>query len=402
MVCKYCGLSHGGHRASTAKADQCQACGVKSGLHYGDTQRGFKTYNADGTIHDTTCRLNPTTEIVEVTVNAASVTDESTKQAIKALEANHLANARAITELSSTSQRIDTAVTLQAKAQEDQAVDLSKLFDSVAEIDQRLARVAAAEPVIVHIDKMPGSPINVGRQHYRYAGLLIRVGGNLNVAMVGPAGSGKTTAAYWVAQALGLDFYPQSVGPQTSKTDLLGYMSATGDYIPSVAYLAYKHGGLWLIDEMDAANPAVLTIVNALVANRVAGFPNGETVERHADFRVVAAMNTYGRGADGLYVGRAVLDAATLDRFIRYFWDYDWELTAEIAGDIEWTRYCEKLFGIASDLRLKVVIGPRAAINGAIMKRLGIDRADIELETIWSTMDVDARNKLQARANEAA
>lgn len=47
------------------------------------------------------------------------------------------------------------------------------------------------------------------------------VAARVNVWLVGPAGSGKTSAAENVARDLGLKFYSKSVGPQTSESALL-------------------------------------------------------------------------------------------------------------------------------------------------------------------------------------
>ena len=61
------------------------------------------------------------------------------------------------------------------------------------------------------------------------------------------------------------------------------------------------------------------------LANGYMAFPH-ETIDRHPDFRIIAAANTWGKGADLQYVGRNALDAATLDRFDNIFFDYDRKL----------------------------------------------------------------------------
>ena len=48
-----------------------------------------------------------------------------------------------------------------------------------------------------------------------------------------------------VAKALGLAFYFISVGLQTSKSDLVGYMSATGAYVTTHLRQAYEFGGVF-------------------------------------------------------------------------------------------------------------------------------------------------------------
>lgn len=52
-----------------------------------------------------------------------------------------------------------------------------------------------------------------------------------NIMLVGPTGSGKTVLCDNIAEALKLKFYPMSVGLQTTKSDLLGYMNANGVYV---------------------------------------------------------------------------------------------------------------------------------------------------------------------------
>ena len=71
-----------------------------------------------------------------------------------------------------------------------------------------------------------------------------------------------------------------------------------------------------MLDEMDASIPEVLVILNAAIANRYFDFPAPiGYVEANPNFRVIAAGNTTGHGADFEYVGRNQLDGASLDRF---------------------------------------------------------------------------------------
>lgn len=135
-----------------------------------------------------------------------------------------------------------------------------------------------------------------------------------HVAMVGPAGTGKSTIGEQASEALGLPFYALSVGPQTSESKIFGYMDATGNYRPTLFRQAYEHGGVFLFDEVDSGNPAVLTSINSALANGHCAFPDG-MVKRHEDFRCIATANTYGTGPDRQYVGRQKMDAAFMDRF---------------------------------------------------------------------------------------
>ena len=154
----------------------------------------------------------------------------------------------------------------------------------------------------------------LGPQHHMFEKLLNKVQHGINVVMVGDAGSGKTRAPREVAKALKLPFYLIPLGPMTSKSDLLGFINGAGKYVYSLLCRAYEHGGVVLLDEMDAANPAGLTICNGLLDSVEAGFAD-KMRERHKDCHFIAAMNTWGRGADAQFVGRAQLDAATLNRW---------------------------------------------------------------------------------------
>jgi MoxR-like ATPase len=95
----------------------------------------------------------------------------------------------------------------------------------------------------------------------------------------------------------------------------------------------FKNGGLFLLDEMDAADPNVLLTVNAAPANGHMETPNPHEpiIQRHPNFRCMAAVNTWGNGADRMYVGRNQFDVASLDRFqVRFALDYDAEFEKRV------------------------------------------------------------------------
>ena len=64
-----------------------------------------------------------------------------------------------------------------------------------------------------------------------------------NVALVGPAGTGKSTIVHQVAEKLGKEF--RGCGALMSKYDLVGYCDAAGNYHPSPMFDAYKDGHLF-------------------------------------------------------------------------------------------------------------------------------------------------------------
>lgn len=157
-----------------------------------------------------------------------------------------------------------------------------------------------------------------GLTHKSLPVVLVILGTGKNVMMVGPAGTGKSHIASQAAEALGLESYSISLNPQTPASALLGYMNATGEYVPTAFRNAYENGGVFHFDEVDNSHPAILATINAALANGGMAFADAGThgmVKRHADFRCVASANTYGNGPDRAYVGRQAMDAATKDRF---------------------------------------------------------------------------------------
>ena len=213
--------------------------------------------------------------------------------------------------------------------------------------------------------------------------------------LVGPAGGGKTTCCEKVSEILELKFYPMSVGPQTTKSDLLGFIDAAGNYHSTPLREAFENGGLLLLDEVDAANAGVLTIINALLANGYCSFPDG-VKQRNEKFRCICACNTYGRGADRQYVGRNQLDAATLDRFAVVDFDYDEDMEREIAGNDAWVEKVQKYRKRANDLKMRVVISPRASIYGARLLASGMKERQVEELVLWKGVSAEIRSKISA------
>ena len=144
-----------------------------------------------------------------------------------------------------------------------------------------------------------------------------------NILLVGPAGCGKTFIASKVAESLSLDFASQSCTEGMSESYLTGWMLPIGKggqfvYVPAQFIERFEKGGVFLLDEIDSSDPNVLLVINQALANGEIFIPQRHTnprVVRHKDFVCIAAANTYGNGADEMYVGRNQLDAATLDRF---------------------------------------------------------------------------------------
>jgi MoxR-like ATPase len=193
--------------------------------------------------------------------------------------------------------------------------------------------------------------------------------------LVGPAGSGKTTAARNVSIALFGEssiedgkFGMMSLNEESERSEGFGFISPIDRVYKSTDFRKiYEYGGVFLLDEVDAANANTLTALNAAISAPYASFPD-KVVKRHQDFILIAAANTFGNGADGLYVGRNELDAATRDRFLTMVWNYDWDgIRAARPGHTALVSLIQKLSDAAISLEMQHIISPRAALFAPFM-----------------------------------
>lgn len=212
---------------------------------------------------------------------------------------------------------------------------------------------------------------DVGLQHKSFADVLTTLSAGVNIALVGPAGSGKTTIVSNAAKFLNLSFASQSVSAQSTVFDFFGYKSATGTYIGTMFREKYENGGVFLLDEFDAGNPNVLAALNQATANGHCPFPD-KMIAKHKDFIIVMAGNTFGGGGTIDYVGRNKIDAATLDRFAFIYIDYDETLERELSYNKEWCELVQKYRQRAIDKKIRTIISPRATFNGEKLLSAGL------------------------------
>lgn len=242
--------------------------------------------------------------------------------------------------------------------------------------------------VIEKIELPEVGDVDLTGEHPRFKHLLLSISAGLNVAIVWPAGTGKTTAAKKIATKLEKKFYSISVGQQTGKHEFFGYQDAHGNYVRTLFRDAYEFGGIFLIDEFDAGNSNVLTSVNQALSNGSCPFPDG-MIEKHEDFICIIAGNTYGLGGDGIYSGRNVIDGATLDRFVFIEWGTDPELEKELSlGNEEWLNIVRKARDNAIKNDIQAVIGNRTILMGAKLLAMGVNIGDVIAMTLikglWS------------------
>lgn len=217
------------------------------------------------------------------------------------------------------------------------------------------------------------------------------VDANIPVMLTGGAGAGKNYTLEQVAEALDLDFYFSNAVNQEYK--LTGFVDANGTYHETEFYKAFVRGGMFFLDEIDASSPECLVILNSAIANKYFDFPTGR-VKAHENFRVVCAGNTYGTGADMVYVGRNVLDGATLDRFVVVPFDYDENVEKQLAYDMELYNFIYNLRKAVNECNLRYIVSMRALINSSKMLELGMPKQEILKTAIIKNMQIDDLNTI--------
>jgi len=257
-------------------------------------------------------------------------------------------------------------------------VSTERLRKMVADVLSQLK--PEVKEIVVKVADRPAITMEE-RVHEKSAEILDLAAQRMEILMIGPAGCGKSHLADQIAKALGLRFGSISCSAGMSEGQITGRLIPTGDggrfeYRRSQFVEFYEEGGVFLLDEIDAADANVLLVINQALANGHLPVPNRITnpqAKRHPDFVLIAAANTFGNGANRMYVGRNQLDESTLDRFRigQVVMDYDQELEESLLSD---GRLLERLWSIrrkAADCQLRRVVSTRFIAKAATMQAAG-------------------------------
>jgi len=223
-----------------------------------------------------------------------------------------------------------------------------------------------------------------GRQHNDFHKSLTLLNIHQQLMLVGPTGSGKTYLSEQIAKGLGLSFGHLSCTAGMSEAHITGRMVADGSFITTQFIEAYENGGVFLFDEVDAADPNVLLLINSAISNGVLSVPNrkeARSAKRHKDFYCICAANTFGKGSFE-YSGREILDEAFLDRFVgaTVKVDYDTALELDLTKDSALTTRLQ-------EIRSKVdrTISTRTIISAYKMSEAFSSKEILEMITLsWT------------------
>jgi cobaltochelatase CobS len=204
----------------------------------------------------------------------------------------------------------------------------------------------------------------VGNQHEKFEKALCLLNIHKQLHLCGPTGSGKTHLSEQFANGLGLSFSHLSCTAGMSESHLTGRMLADGSYVPTDFVNAYENGGVFLLDEIDAADSNVLLLINSAIANGKLSVPNrrdNPVAFRNENFYLIVSSNTWGHGSFE-YSGREVLDKAFLDRFCvaKIYVDYDEELELKITDNFSLTK---RLQYVRNNCKIERSISTRLIID---------------------------------------
>ncbi len=283
-----------------------------------------------------------------------------------------------------------------------QRVTAQAVMDTLAAMlkgDDTVRRVVREEiealpPRQLIVTSSRGTTLIDGLIHYRTPLVIKYAAIGDDIMLVGPAGCGKTMIGEHTAQALQLPFYITSTINDTH--ELIGFVDGHGKYHDTPFRHAYKKGGVWIADEIDAWDANALLAANSALANGFCNFPDmSEPIRRHADFRMLATANTFGVGGDRLYVGRNELDAASLDRLSVIEVDYDLNIERMLAGGNDrWLEYVWKVRKIVNEKRIRHVVSTRAVTKGARALANGVDWDDVCEINLFKGMNSKDRDKI--------
>lgn len=304
---------------------------------------------------------------------------------IKSKNANLMTDAMAQTTAQMIKEMQKFMMSTIAKASEDEIMNII-----VPKIDARIKEVYGFLPE-KHEIKTPTETRKIeGTLHEKFDEVLQIVNLDIPVYLTGKAGTGKNVICKQVAEALGLDFYFTNAVTQEYK--LTGFIDANGKYQETQFYKAFTKGGVFFLDEMDGSIPEVLIILNAAIANRYFDFPIGK-VEAHPNFRIIAAGNTLGTGADNNYTGRYCLDRASLDRFALINIDYSPKIEKAMAlNNMDLVNFAHAFRKATDSMGIECLFSYRTINRIAKLEQVFSNLKEVIQISLLKGMDVDDLN----------
>jgi hypothetical protein len=198
--------------------------------------------------------------------------------------------------------------------------------------------VAATEPEPVTESEppkaveVPAVPAKVRHERFNDVLRLYKAGVRAFL-LEGPAGSGKTSLAADLAEALGIAYYSVNGNKYTDMGELTKFRNPHNGVEKIASFMAGLVGapGVGCIDEGDGIPPDVLLSMNEPSANGRLTI-NGEVVRLNPDSVLIMTANATD-GTSRVYTGRYPMDGATKSRFLPVYCDYSDAIEAVVCQD---------------------------------------------------------------------
>ena len=163
--------------------------------------------------------------------------------------------------------------------------------------------------------------------HYRFQFFLKHVidciHAGENVILTGGTGVGKTTHITQLAARVGQPLLRINFNGETRMSDLVGKIQVIDSqtrWVDGVLPMAMRKGYWLLLDELDFADPSVLSLLHPVLEEDpmlVLKENSGEIIKPHPNFRLFATANSIGAMQDraSAYAGTTQMNEAFLDRW---------------------------------------------------------------------------------------